>query len=240
MDTSIATSPAETPIERIHDWEAIERDYRAGLYSLREMGSLHGLTHGAINKRAKRDGWTRDLSAKMQSKAEELVSKALVSSEVSKERLVSERQTVDAGALAIANVRLTHRQDITQTKGLFYTLLREVQDATDNQGLADALMELVEGDSSDPGEDAMASKAEQSRMIKIRQTFDRIMSSPSRIGAAKQLTEMLEKLVKLEREAYGINQEPPQAVQNPLAALLASMRQSTLPIVHEVEPDDTL
>ena len=38
------------------DWEAIERAYRAGLLSIREIASTQGITHGAINKRAKRDG----------------------------------------------------------------------------------------------------------------------------------------------------------------------------------------
>ena len=56
------------------DWEAIERAYRAGLLSIREIASAHEVSHTAINKRAKRDGWERDLSEKIQAKAEALVS----------------------------------------------------------------------------------------------------------------------------------------------------------------------
>ena len=51
------------------DWEAIERDYRAGVLSLREIAAEHDLTEAAIRKRAKRDGWSRDLSAKIQARA---------------------------------------------------------------------------------------------------------------------------------------------------------------------------
>jgi hypothetical protein len=43
------------------DWERIELDYRAGVKTLRQIAAEHGITHGAINKRAKRDGWERDL-----------------------------------------------------------------------------------------------------------------------------------------------------------------------------------
>ena len=50
------------------DWERIEADYRAGLLSVREIAASQGITHGAINKRAKRDGWERDLSAKIKAK----------------------------------------------------------------------------------------------------------------------------------------------------------------------------
>lgn len=41
------------------DWERIEADFRAGLLSTREIASAAGVSHTAINKRAKRDGWTR-------------------------------------------------------------------------------------------------------------------------------------------------------------------------------------
>jgi len=44
------------------DWERIELDYRAGIKTLRQIADEHGITHGAVNKRAKRDGWERDLS----------------------------------------------------------------------------------------------------------------------------------------------------------------------------------
>lgn len=67
------------------DWEAIESACRAGLMSIREIASQHGITHGAINKRAKRDGWERDLKAKVKAKADALVSKCEVSKQVSTE-----------------------------------------------------------------------------------------------------------------------------------------------------------
>jgi len=78
------------------DWERIEADYRAGLLSVREIAAEHGITHGAINKRAKRDSWTRDLGAKIKAKADALVSKEQVSKEVSTEAKVSERILVEA------------------------------------------------------------------------------------------------------------------------------------------------
>ncbi len=53
------------------DWEAIETAYRAGVMSLREIASQHGISEGAIRKRAKRDDWSRDLNAKIQQKAED-------------------------------------------------------------------------------------------------------------------------------------------------------------------------
>ena len=48
------------------DWERIELDYRAGVKTLRQIAEEHGITHGAINKRAKRDGWARERVARQQ------------------------------------------------------------------------------------------------------------------------------------------------------------------------------
>ena len=47
------------------DWEAIEREYRKGVESVREIAAAFGITHAAIQKRAKRDGWTRDLAERI-------------------------------------------------------------------------------------------------------------------------------------------------------------------------------
>ena len=45
------------------DWLRIETDYRAGIRTLRQIAAEHGITEGAIRKRARRDEWERDLRA---------------------------------------------------------------------------------------------------------------------------------------------------------------------------------
>lgn len=41
------------------DWKAIERDYRAGVMSVREIAKWYGLSDTAIHKKAKAEGWER-------------------------------------------------------------------------------------------------------------------------------------------------------------------------------------
>ncbi|WP_097107723.1 hypothetical protein [Nitrosomonas ureae] len=65
--------------------------------------------HGAINKRAKRDGWVRDLTAKIKAKAEFLVSKSLVSS---KEKRIPDSEIVEANALNSAAIQINERKDV--------------------------------------------------------------------------------------------------------------------------------
>ena len=41
------------------DWNAVERDYRTGAFSLRELAERHRCSHSAIANFASRHGWTR-------------------------------------------------------------------------------------------------------------------------------------------------------------------------------------
>ena len=76
--------PPATPAPRPSiDWDRIEVDYRAGLLSMREIADQQGVSHTAINKRARAGAWDRDLSAKIHAKAEVLVSRRQVSTRVS-------------------------------------------------------------------------------------------------------------------------------------------------------------
>lgn len=50
------------PKKRRFDWEAIEKEFRAGAMSIREIGRQYGPSDMAIRKRAKKLGWKRDLT----------------------------------------------------------------------------------------------------------------------------------------------------------------------------------
>lgn len=186
------TTPRNTEI----DWIAIEAEYRAGIKPLRQIGEEQGITHGAINKRAKRDEWTRDLAAKIKHKADEKVSKAAVSIEVSNAKMVTEKQVVEANADLQYRIRIEHRTDIGRTRMLFRNLLGELEAETISIDLFQSLGELL--DTSGP--DATGTW----RKDKLNEIYQKVISSGGRIDGAKKLTEMLEKLIKLERQAFGI------------------------------------
>jgi hypothetical protein len=57
------------------DWVRIYKDYRLGVYSIRHIARLQGISEGAIRKRAKREGWKRDLGPVVRQMARELLLK---------------------------------------------------------------------------------------------------------------------------------------------------------------------
>jgi hypothetical protein len=56
-----------------------------------------------------------------------------------------------------------------------------------------------------------------------------------------QLTDMLEKIIKMERDAFGINlATPEESAPSSVEAFIAGMKRSALPVVQEVDHDDSL
>ncbi|HII3146487.1 MULTISPECIES: hypothetical protein [Citrobacter] len=181
------------------DWEAIESAYRAGVLSLREIASQHGISDTAIRKRAKKEEWTRDLAAKVKAKADDLVRKREVRAKVRSENQISERELVEATAEAIANVRMEHRGDIKRARELANLLFSELSaECTDVESLHKLGELMLSPD--DKGQD------------KLNDLYHKIISMPQRVKSMKDLSDTLKTLIGLEREAYSIKEDEPSSV----------------------------
>ncbi|WP_318357677.1 hypothetical protein [Enterobacter sp.] len=173
------------------DWEAIESAYRAGLMSLREIASQHNISEGAIRKRAKRDDWSRDLQAKIQERAEDLVRKKEVRKQVRSEGAFSERVLIEATAEVIATVRMEHRGDIRRARELTNTLFDELGAQCADVSALEQLGDIM-FDPDDKGRD------------RLNEIYQKVISLPSRVKSMKDLSDSLKTLIGLEREAYSI------------------------------------
>lgn len=173
------------------DWERIEADFRAGLLSVREIATSQGITHTAIQKRAKAGGWERDLSAKIKAKADALVAKREVASQVATERAATDQGIVDANAQVIAGIRMAHRTDIARSRALAMAMLQELEIETGDVDLFEELGELLRSEDD---------KAQDKR----NDIYRKVISSAGRVDNMKKLADTLKTLIGLEREAYGI------------------------------------
>jgi hypothetical protein len=162
------------------DWEAIEREYRAGQLTVVEIGRQHGLSHTAVNKRAKRDGWTRNLADKVR----EEVSARLVS-----ESTETERAAIEPAVARGVQVVREHRASIGRGQRLVSALFGELEEATENRGDLEAAIE-EETEDDDTG--------------KRRAMMLRAVALPSRAGVIVNLSNALRTLVALERQAFNL------------------------------------
>jgi hypothetical protein len=184
------------------DWERIELDYRAGIKSLREIAEGSGTSHVNISKRAKKLGWIRDLTAKINSKADALVNAALVNTPVNKATPAAERETVEAAASTQASVRLAQRVDIERCRRICMGLMAELEQQSASP---DTLSEAAAILRSAPVEELT-----KEQRAKLAEAASKASSLGARSSTMRALSESLRVLIGLERQAYGIRDEMPE------------------------------
>ncbi len=107
------------------DWEAIESAYRAGSLSVRSIAERHEISHVAISKKAKKEGWQRDLTEKVQQAV-----KAKIAGTVTKggyqpsaplgyqSQVVTEEQIIENASNEGAAVVLAHRTGLARWRAI--------------------------------------------------------------------------------------------------------------------------
>ncbi len=214
-------------IPRKVDYDRIEPLWRAGLLSPRQIAEAYTketgepLSHAAVIKHFTKRGIPRDLSAKIRAKAEELVTRAVVTESVTPEARLSEKQIVDGNANAVAAVLISQQADIRKGRAITQSLFAELESLVADPGVFEQLADLM--DKSDDGEDGGRSRAD-----KLNEIYRKVISMPGRVDSAKKLVETLEKLVKMERQAFGLDvgggEENPQGGGKPMTDVERAVR----------------
>lgn len=168
------------------DWETIEREYRAGQLSIREIERQFGVSDTAIKKRAKKHGWSRDLAARVRQKAEEKLAVEAAGGSGN----VDAQEIVEKAAERAAEVVREHRTDIKAARILVQRLLGELLAATSHPGEMEAMIETDTAGGRDQ---------------KRRNALMRAVSLPSRAGVIRDLSAALKNLIPLERQAFSLD-----------------------------------
>ena len=169
------------------DWEAIEREYRAGQLSNAEIARQHGVTAAAITMRAKRNGWVKDLTNQVR----ERIRADLVNDGV---KGVNAQEAIDMAARRGVEVVRSHRRDIASGRRLVNLLMGQLLDAANHrEEIEEEILEETAGD----------------RNPKRRISMLQAISLPRHAGALKDLSQALKNLIPLERQAFNLD-EPAQ------------------------------
>jgi hypothetical protein len=174
------------------DWLAVEADYRPGILSNREIATKHGCTEGGVRKKAKQKGWIKDLAAKIESKAEDIVRREAVRAEYAE---ATEADIVNANAVNNANIQIAERKDVTKARSIAMKLLDELNDQIDNRSDLEDLGEMMRNP------DAYGND-------KLNDQYMRAISFAGRVDSTKKLSESLNTLINLERKVYKIDTDP--------------------------------
>lgn len=195
------------------DWGAVERDYRAGIKSDALIASEYGCSKGAVQKRAKVNGWTKDLSARIREKAANKVARSVVAKEVAGQNAATERRVVEVNAELQKNILLEHREHIQESRVIVRKLLQELGLQTDNREALEEFAEIAAEVQAglrhfETGErrEGLVTKDQERRFSQAYNTIINAISLPSRAQTGQRLIDALKNVVALEREAFGIDE----------------------------------
>jgi hypothetical protein len=181
------------------DWDAIEIQYRAGIKSLRAIGEEFGVSNVGILKRAKREGWDRDLKAKIQARADAKVSAALVSGKVSNPLTkIAEAEIIEANSNKQAEAQLKHIEQSESAGSIGDILFDELSVMTSAREDFAKLGELL----ADP----------EAAHDKLQEIYRRVVGFSGRVDAYKKLVEARKTAIELERKVLRIKDDEPQDV----------------------------
>lgn len=116
------------------DWEAIESAYRAGSLSIRAIAEKHGVSHVAIQKRATKEGWQRDLTDAVRSATKAKVTKSVTTGSY-QSQVVTDADIIDQASDEAASLVLGHRVDLSRWRRIANRLgdfLEDVEFTEDN------------------------------------------------------------------------------------------------------------
>lgn len=174
------------------DWLAVEADYRPGILSNREIATKHGCTEGGVRRKAKKEGWTKDLAAKIRAKAEDIVRREAVRTEYAE---ATESEIVTANAVNNATIDISHRVGSTFSREVVDSLMQELKDQIADREEYAKLGEMLRNPDV-YGND------------KLNDIYMKTISFNGRVDSVKKLTDAQKVIIELERRVYKIDTDP--------------------------------
>lgn len=96
------------------DWVAIESAYRSGSLSVRAIAEQNSITDTAIRKRAKKEGWMRDLTDEVRRETRNKLVREEVRNGGSREPKPTDSDIIDVASDAAASVVISHRYGLAR------------------------------------------------------------------------------------------------------------------------------
>lgn len=182
-----------------YDWKLIEREYRTNMYSDAELSRRHGCSRTAIQKKAKKLKWTRDLSSAVRqaTNAKLVQEDAKVAGKVAGCNAVPDSETIDRASDTAVEVVKCQRRDINNLRDLEAKLIEELGGEPNKLYITQHKGLIVE------------------KVVAIPVT--------ERAAALNNLANVQHKRIQLERQAFGIKDDDTGKKANPLEEIIDSI-----------------
>ena len=183
------------------DWGIVEKDYRAGLLTDRQIGEKYGVSHGSVQQQAKKRGWSRNLVGRSVAKAEEKLARTELATKLAnKAKVASEKELVDSTADVMVQIMIGHRTDASRLRRVVTALLDKVEAIVKESELFAQIADLC-------------AAPDEKGIDKINDLYRKVIDLPAQTDTTKKLAETMKILIELERKIFKI-----ESAEDPIEA----------------------
>lgn len=193
----VPTKASHATRQRV-DWEAVERDYRTGRFTLRELADIHRRSAGQICRRARAEGWVQDLREVVRQATSAAIIRDLASTATTGAQQNATQQVL-AAAEVIKDVILRHRKDAATARVVTNELLAELQATTMKPLELQRLLSTT------------ADHLTPERRAEVLRQFGDLLKLHTRVASMQKLSDAIQRTQTLERRAFGIGDEDTSA-----------------------------
>lgn len=196
------------------DWGAIERGYRIGQRSFKQLAHEYGTHASTISRRAQKYGWVQDKTEEVDATTKSLLIQA--ASGNANPNATPSALEIKAAAQTNADVVLEHRTGLKRLRLLQTKLMGHLESVIDNFTDVGDMIEIL--------------RQEDDRGIdRVNDQMRRAMERSTVVDDLKKLSEVDERIRKGEREAFGLDSKEKQAApfEDLLARLGSAQQEST-------------
>jgi hypothetical protein len=181
------------------DWEAVERHYRAGIKTVRQLAKEFSISHTAIQKHADKFGWVRDLTEKIQQTTKNLVATQVVANSVATETKLTEAHTVRVYSEISASVEMLQRDDLTMGLSVVRSQMNELSTLgrPDLMANLEQIADMLDKSGTDENGRAIVDKANE--------LYRYIISLPGRVKMVKEISGAHGVYIPLQRKVFGLD-----------------------------------
>jgi hypothetical protein len=202
------TSKAKT------DWDAVEPIYCAGVVPIPTLCERFNCKKSRLCQVAKMRGWTRNLDGKIQQATQDKLNRALVVAEFKQNTKMSEHLAIEAVAKTNSELILKHRSDIAQYQSICDSLMRELTTKTVDQKVLIESINSLRKTLSECTIDSVDADGIKKQVEAVTKNLRLGLSG--RADILRQLVEAKNKLVNIERQAFGIKDDAAEEKKAPV------------------------
>ena len=187
------------------DLEAMEREYRLGNSSLKNIAVKYGISDDTLKRMADQLGWVRNMRGRV---AKHVYDKLHGAEPLIRPTFSREEATVEQAAISAVTMIREHMETTHHVFKLTGVAAQQLEDAMASRNALEVLIvqETIEADVGEGREQNMA--------LKKREAMLKAVALPTHVATLKDLAIAMKSVVELSRVLMGIHESPPPAPES--------------------------